>query len=169
MGVNFGLTRTETELLFWARVQPNLNTGCWEWERPSRTDGYGTMRSRFFGKEHLAHRVAYVLENGPIPQGLHIRHKCDNRRCVFPNHLEIGTALDNSHDCERRGRRYHPRGADHYQSQFTRHQVLEIRARYTGVRGELKALAQEYGVHPVTISDIITRRTFKWISAGQLV
>jgi len=147
MGLYVGLTREEAELVFWARVRPNLLTGCWEWARPSRTDGYGTMRSPWFGKEHLAHRIAYILENGPIPLGLWVRHRCDNPKCVFPNHLEVGTALDNYRDREKRGGRYRQRGAECHQAKLTAEQVRTIRQEYPILpRQQRTAYRLRYGI-----------------------
>lgn len=64
-------------------VRPN---GCWEWQRAIQTNGYGSVG--YEGKTHLAHRLSYQLYVGPIPAGHDIHHKCQNRPCINPAHLE---------------------------------------------------------------------------------
>lgn len=77
---------------FWARVVP---TGfCWEWRGTITHEGYGVVS--VLGQQHKAHRRAYELLVGPIPEGLHIDHLCRNRACVNPDHLEPVTALVNA-------------------------------------------------------------------------
>lgn len=86
---------------FWPRV--NKTSACWEWTGALSLDGYGTVRvSR--GKNVRAHRAAYLLEHGSIPEGMNILHKCDNPKCVKPEHLFAGTQADNVHDMISKGR-----------------------------------------------------------------
>ena len=91
-------------------------SGCWEWQGYIRKDGYGECDPRFLGLEDfgaertngqwraLVHRVFYTIHVGPIPDGLIVRHKCDNPPCVNPDHLELGTRTDNAQDRVERGR-----------------------------------------------------------------
>lgn len=84
---------------FWSRVD---NTGeCWLWTGSQR-DGYG--RLLFQGRFKLAHRVAWELTNGPIPDGLYVCHTCDNPPCVRPAHLFVGSQQDNLNDMVAKGR-----------------------------------------------------------------
>lgn len=98
-----------TEQRFWARV---LKTeACWLWQRVSR-GGYGQMNidRKLIG----AHRYSWELHYGPIPEGLWVLHKCDNRACVRPDHLFVGTPKDNVDDMWAKGRvKFNPRlGSD---------------------------------------------------------
>ena len=86
---------------FWSKVL-KVEGGCWEWQAGKFTTGYGQ-----FGldkKQRTAHRVSYELANGPIPDGLLVRHACDNPGCVNPAHLLLGTHKDNTWDMILRGR-----------------------------------------------------------------
>jgi hypothetical protein len=82
------------------------NNGCWEWNGP-RVAGYG--RVGFNGKDCYAHRIQWVIQFGDIPDNLYVLHKCDNRPCVNPDHLYLGTAKDNARDREERNPYRHGR------------------------------------------------------------
>lgn len=93
---------------FWPRVSHDVDSDCWIWTGSVNKLGYGTMGvgSRSDGSERTVavHRVAYELQNGPIPRGLNVLHHCDNPPCVRGDHLYAGTMKQNSQDRERRGR-----------------------------------------------------------------
>lgn len=77
-------------------------SGCWNWSSYTDAKGYGDVQFR--GRVHKAHRVSYLIHKGEIPVGLLVRHRCDNPRCINPDHLEVGTPADNSRDMVERGR-----------------------------------------------------------------
>jgi hypothetical protein len=84
-------------------------TGCWEWQGATRGNGYGVMA--FAGKKNLAtHRMSYIAHNGDIPENLLVCHTCDNRKCINPDHLFLGTHSDNMKDALKKGRLFIPEG-----------------------------------------------------------
>lgn len=94
---------------FWSKV--DKTDGCWNFTGSFYKSGYGAFSLE--GRTRYAHRLAWTWSVGEIPAGLFVCHHCDNRRCVRPDHLFIGTAKDNSQDMARKGRGRKPaqRGA----------------------------------------------------------
>lgn len=91
---------------FWAKVDIRQPDECWNWTAGLLATGYGQFGggSGTSGKNWRAHRLAYAMTNGPIPAGQVVMHTCDNRRCVNPAHLELGTQKQNLVDMALRGR-----------------------------------------------------------------
>jgi hypothetical protein len=81
---------------------PQDEDACWQWKGAANDSGYGYFG--FEGKMQLAHRVSYQIFNGGIAPGLHVCHSCDNRLCVRPDHLWLGTAKNNMNDRDAKGR-----------------------------------------------------------------
>jgi hypothetical protein len=145
---------------FWASVKKDPRS-CWEWQGHCKSGGYGYVRWR--GPQQLAHRVAWELEVGPIPEGLRVLHKCDNPPCVRPDHLFLGTQADNVADMVAKGRGRAPRGAANANAKLSIEQVVEIRRRYAD--GEFQtALAREFGVSAGAVAGIVHRR--RWAHVG---
>lgn len=96
---------------FWAKV--HKSDGCWEWTG-KRASGYGRFVTPPGRRMWSAHRYSWTLANGPIPDGLFVLHHCDNKPCVRPEHLFLGTNADNMRDAWRKGRlfrqHFHRRG-----------------------------------------------------------
>lgn len=100
-------TPENIEAKFWASVDKRGPDDCWHWKLVPGNNGYGLVT--FWQFKQTAHRVSYELHNGPIPEGegAHgtcVLHKCDNRICVNPAHLFLGSQADNMHDMIAKGR-----------------------------------------------------------------
>lgn len=132
----------DTVRAFWLRVQCGAPDECWPWVGWIQVNGYGKF-SLSKHKTCLPHRFSWQLANGPIPEGLLVCHKCDNRRCCNPSHLFIGTHKENSQDAVAKGRTIN--GERSHSAKLTDAQVLEIRRRYTPRHGVGK-LAKEFGI-----------------------
>ena len=146
---------------FWRKVKKGHRDACWEWQGATCEDGYG--KAYLNSKNTLAHRVSWGLTNGPIPNGLHVLHKCDNPPCCNPKHLFLGTQGDNIRDMFAKGRK-DSRGSANSNAKLTETQVKEIRSSYALGESNTYELAQKYGVSQCAISCVIRRKTWAHIS-----
>jgi hypothetical protein len=161
------------EVRFWAKVdkdgpipahRPELGP-CWLWTAARlNAFGYGQFAWKH-GDVEVAHRVAWILTNGPIPDGLLALHKCDNPPCVRPVHLFLGTHADNVHDMWTKKRASPPprmdqRGEKSVRTKLTDSDATEIRRRYANEDIRQVDLARAYGVAQVTIGRIIRLEVF---------
>ncbi len=145
---------------FWEKVEKG--DGCWLWMASVMSNGYGAAWDG--SKVKTAHRRSYELTKGEIPQGMHVLHTCDDRRCVNPDHLFLGTNLDNINDRVAKGRsnrRSRAVGEAHGMSKLTESQVIQIR-ELASTLSELEVAAQ-FGVSRNTVNRIVLRRTWKHV------
>lgn len=137
--------------------------GCWNWIGAHDKDGYGWIS---VNKEQIyAHRYSYTVSYGPIPESVQVLHKCDNPRCVNPDHLFLGTHQDNMDDMLQKGRKRTVCGEENGTAKLTEEQVNEIRARYIPrhpIHG-CNAMAREFGIGQMEVSRIINRKRWKHI------
>lgn len=140
---------------FWQKVK---RVGeCLIWQAATFRSGYGAMQIGTLAqpKTVLAHRLSWELNVGPIPKGLSVLHRCDNRRCVNPAHLFLGTQADNLIDAASKGRMR--RGPQHHNTKLSEAQVRAIRAN--GERAV--TLAKKMGVSDSNIRHVRAGRTWR--------
>ena len=144
---------------------------CWTWTAflQPHPRGKGTTYGEFWvgtkgagGRMAFAHRVAWELEGGPIPDGMRVLHRCDNPACVRPDHLFLGTQSDNMLDMFAKGRATRHKGSEHYGAKLTESAVAAIRAEYVPGssrvnRGNARELAERFGVTRDTVTGVIKR------------
>lgn len=135
---------------FWAKV--NRTETCWIWTACKSLTGYGQIGREKSRDRFAAHRVSWVIENGPIADGLLVLHRCDNPSCVRPSHLFLGTDADNVNDMIEKGRE--AKGFSFPQTKLSNDQILYIRRAYSYGITQVE-LAQEFGVCQPHISDIV--------------
>ncbi len=155
---------------FWAKTRDE--DGCKVWTGARYRDGYGQVHLQ--SKPHKcakAHRVAWQLANGPIPDGLHVLHRCDNPPCINPEHLFLGTQQDNNRDRDAKGRvasgsrsgaRRHP-AAFRRPRKLTDGDVVAMRQRYA--EGErLADLSRAYGVAISHVFNVVNRKVWRHVA-----
>ncbi len=133
---------------FWSKVEKG--ECCWEWVGNRNNWGYGRIRIK--GKFSQAHRVSWEIHNGPIPEGLLCLHKCNNRPCIRPDHLYVGTQKDNMRDMSKAG--------NHNLSKLTWAIVEEVRQLNTQGVSKSK-LAEVCRVSRTQMDNIIHNKQWK--------
>ena len=139
------------------KIIPEPNSGCHLWCAGCTHDGYGRFRRT--GKPELAHRVAYELYTGKIPNGMCVLHRCDVTFCCNPDHLFLGTLRDNMYDMATKCRKAILVGEDNARAKITEAAVRDIRKRLL----KQSNYADRYGIDQTTISKIQLRKTWKHI------
>jgi hypothetical protein len=143
---------------FWSAVDMRSARECWEWKRGVDKDGYGLFAERLEAGKYAkgrASRFSYAWHFRPITTKEYVLHRCDNRRCINPKHLFIGTAKDNAFDAIKKGR-------------FT----VEIRLSPAKVRRAMRlrrmgctyqSIADRLGAHIMTVWDAVNAKTWKHV------
>lgn len=159
--------RAKTIRLFSRKYKVNAKTGCHEWHAGLTKCGYGQFRVD--GKVMKAHRVSWMLFCGEIPGGMFVCHRCDNPRCVNPDHLFVGSQSDNMADMKVKGRGFvqsgvtwqHARpddvlrGEDAPSVKISKSAVESIFAENDGSWGIRSRLGRKYGISPQHVGRIL--------------
>jgi len=174
-GLNIRPTPLNTPERFWSRVE--VTDHCWPWTLGKDKDGYGLIR--YQNRRMRAHRLAWELTHGPIPKDMHVLHHCDNPPCCNPEHLFLGTELDNRRDCIAKGRsssgekhpahlhpEYFPYGERTFGAKLTDAAVRTILSIYEPGRTRISEIATEYGVTVPAIIQILSGKSWKHITKG---
>lgn len=159
---------------FWKKVNkygptiPHMKTPCWVWVAAKLNTGYGSISLN--RSSIKAHRFSWVLHRGPIPAGMLVCHACDNRLCVNPSHLFLGSPADNSNDMKKKGRHRSPvippeltiKGERHGSSKLKESDVLLIRGLFKGGSRQCD-LSNKFNVSPRLIGLIVMRKIWTHI------
>lgn len=151
--------RISIETRFWSKVDMKGPDDCWEWQASKNERGYG----RFYNEDRMfpAHLVAWELTNGPIHNGFHALHKCDNPPCCNPGHLFSGTQSDNMIDMVEKGRDNPQRGEKSPNAKLKTEDVMNIRKIFQTSMVTKTHLANQYNVSLSLIKAIIGYRAWK--------
>ena len=140
---------------FFSRTTCDTSTGCVEWQGASSPTGYGKVK--FEGKARDTHRVSWLLTHGDIPPATDVCHRCDNRICVNPRHLFLGSRSENMRDARDKGRLNLAAARAAHPNALSDEAVREIDRRIR--TGEPQsAIAADFGVHRQTVSKIKHRQ-----------
>lgn len=148
---------------FEQRCTEDESTGCWNWDRAVTKSKYGGY-TETDGRTLYAHRGMWAAVNGPVPDGVFVCHRCDNRRCVNPAHLFLGSHRENMADMVRKGRSNKAKGSAVGPSKLKERDVSIIKWCLDAGVGQVK-LAELYGVSQGTIGFIKRGETWRHVSA----
>jgi HNH endonuclease len=155
-------TRKPLEERFWKYVMPEPNSGCWIWTGSLSGRGYGQIMDAETRWPVTAHTLSWRINRGPIPEGMHVLHHCDQCWCCNPDHLFLGTNDDNIRDAQKKGRllgKNAPRGEGSGAAKLTENAVREIRAS----NEKSLPLATRFGVTQALISAVRCRKIWRHV------
>lgn len=141
------------------------SNGCVEYSGTIESTGYGSLR--FKGKRYKAHRAAYIAHKGQIPKGLQVNHTCDNKKCINPDHLWVGTQKENMDDMKNKGRdnRIGRKGSKSHMTKLTEDDVQLIRGKF--INGASRAeLSKEYKLSKTALRNILANESWQHVGLG---
>lgn len=150
-------SRKEVKKVLLSRVRVN-ERGCWEYSGCKNHKGYGAIQ--FEGRTRRTHRVSFIVFNREIPKGKLVCHHCDNPSCIKPDHLFLGTNLDNQRDCIAKGRARKATG-EARATKLKWEMVYKIRDEYIPHKVTSTFLGKKYGVSNRTIIAIVKKEIWK--------
>ncbi len=150
--------RMSVEQSFFSKVKIGKENECWIWTAGRTTWGYGHFGVN--GKDYRAHRVAYELHHGPIPNGMFVCHTCDNPPCCNWNHLFLGTNADNVADMMNKNRQH--RGEKTGGAKLTAVDVLEMRRLHTEGMAN-RDIERQFNMSSGSVYSIVNRISWKHI------
>jgi DNA-binding CsgD family transcriptional regulator len=158
--VDFEIT-DELRSRFNAKWSRNRDSGCWEWTASLAGVGYGQLKLPLTRKQIYAHRLSYLMHLGEIPEGQYVLHRCDNPKCVNPEHLWLGTQKDNLQDMKRKDR--HLRGERNSSAVLTPSEVRSIRLLCSAGDLSQQRIAKMFGIQQMQVSRIHRRERWAHI------
>lgn len=163
-GINRRIELNVTESLmrrFWSRVQMGDRNECWPWTAGMR-NGYGAIKHE--NKVFSAHRVAYILANGTPEKGLVIAHKCDNRKCCNPSHLEAITPGQNNTDARGRCVIHFNRGEQIPTATLTEQDVRNVMSMRKATGHGARVIGRNLNLPESAVKRVITGVTWRHIT-----
>lgn len=163
------ISREDADARLWPRVNKNgptpagLTTPCWTWTGATADKGHGRISGKK-GKRHSmfpTHRISWEYHFGPIPDGLHCLHKCDSPRCVQPDHLFLGTNLDNIADMV--AKRRHRFGATKPLAKLDDEKVRQI-FRFRSHGHLQRQIAIHFGITQSVVSMVLSRKIWSHVN-----
>jgi hypothetical protein len=152
---------------FWSRVEKADGDACWEWTASKFPGGYGRValpRKNGSAQElDGAHRIAWLLVNGPIPLNLWVLHRCDNRSCCRPDHLFLGTHQDNMADMRAKGRAAIGAGVRPVTAKIEPQAIVEIRSRAAAGESH-RAIARSLQLDRRKVDRIVKRELYSTVA-----
>jgi hypothetical protein len=146
---------------FWKKV--NKTGSCWEWTGTKTRTGYGQIKAGTPSRIHdLAHRVSWRIHFGEIPSGLCVLHSCDNKKCVNPSHLFVGTYQDNTDDMMNKNRHRVPFGEKSASAKLKEREVRAIRAMHD-IGFLYSEISKFFSVTATQVREIVLRKNWKHV------